>query len=119
MIQTPVSGEKAQERMLQMLMKGRVDLIQAPMPEVMIFAAHRVGYPIQLFCYELKGTRIPVFVAFAKSVSRTIVSKFDAALQRKIAVEDFERYRQRRFEELGIRTQELEVLDPSEFMVRP
>jgi ABC-type amino acid transport substrate-binding protein len=111
MVQSAVSGENSQLRMLQMLEKGRVDAIHSPMPAVMILAAHHAGLNLKQYCYELKGQRRPVYLAFSKLVSKDVVRKIDEALQKKVQAEDFDTFMKRRFIESGIQNPGIEVID--------
>lgn len=113
MVLTPVSGDNSQVRMLQMMMKGRVDAVQSPIPGVMILAAHRAGLTIKQNCYELKGSRQPLFLAFSKATSRDIIQKMDGALQKAVQTEDFDKFLKRRFLLAGIKPPAVEVIDPA------
>jgi ABC-type amino acid transport substrate-binding protein len=111
MVQSPVSGENSQLRMLQMMEKGRLDAIHSPMPAVMILAAHLAGLNLKQYCYELKDYRRHVYLAFSKSTSREIVRKIDEALLKKIQTENFDSFMKRRFAETGIKHPEIERID--------
>jgi ABC-type amino acid transport substrate-binding protein len=113
MVLTPVSGDNSQVRMLQMMMKGRVDAVQSPMPGVMILAAHKAGLAIKQNCYELKESRQPLFLAFSKATSREIVQKMEGALQKAVQTEDFDKFLRRRFQMAGIKPPAVEVIDPA------
>jgi hypothetical protein len=77
----------------------------------MILAAHHAGLNLKQYCYELKGQRRPVYLAFSKLVSKDVVRKIDEALQKKVQAEDFDTFMKRRFIESGIQNPGIEVID--------
>jgi len=119
LVLVPVSGDNAQLRMLQMLLKGRVDAIYSPKPEVIMLAAYQAKIAAPLTCYELKNSRMPVYLGFSKGLTATLVQKIEVALQKKIQTEDFDAFLRRRMIEAGTTPPAVELIAPSELPRRP
>ncbi len=110
----PVTGDKAQIRMLQMLIKGRVQAIYSPHPEILIMAAHQSQIKTSLVCYEIKNSRMPIYLGFSKSLPLPIVRKMEEALQKKRLTETFDAFLRRRLSETGITPPTIQIIDASE-----
>ncbi|WP_141732767.1 substrate-binding periplasmic protein [Oligoflexus tunisiensis] len=112
----PVSGENAQLRMLQMLLKNRVDAIYTPKPEALLLAAHQAGIEAALHCYEFKNIRMAMHLGFARNLPADVVQRLEDALQKKLQTESFENFLERRLAENGIASPPLELIDPMEIL---
>lgn len=110
----PVTGEKAQIRMLQMLVKGRVQAIYSPHPETLMMAAHQANIKVSLSCYEIKNSRMPVYLGFSRNLPLRTVRKLEDALNKKLRAEMFDAFLKRRLAERGITPPTVRVIDPSE-----
>jgi hypothetical protein len=113
----PVSGKNSQLRMIQMLAKNRVDAIFSLKPEGILLAAHQAGIDTPLHCYELKNIQMAMHLGFAWNLPAEIVQKLDDALLKKLQIESFDSFLQRRMTESGIAVQALETIDPTEFQL--
>jgi ABC-type amino acid transport substrate-binding protein len=102
MSEFPVTGDRTQERMLQMLNKGRVDAVHSPMPGVLILAAQNAKLNIALYCYEIKDTRLPVYIAFSSSLEPALRKKLESMQKKRLAEEDFDSFVKRRLTSQGL-----------------
>lgn len=98
----PVNGEKSQLRMLQMLIKKRVDLIYSPKPEVILLTALDAGISQTLHCYNLKDVRLPIHIGFSKQLLPEHRARLDQSLKAMIEKEDFDVYLQKRLMKMGV-----------------
>lgn len=114
LVKFPVSGENTRQRMLQMMLKDRVDAVQSLMPELMILAAHTAKMELTQHCYEIKNSRKPIYFAFSKSLAGPIRRKLDEGLQKKLQEEDFDSFVKRRFVEAGIGQPKVQIIDPAQ-----
>jgi hypothetical protein len=110
----PVTGEKAQIRMLQMLIKGRVQAVYSPQPEILIMAAHQAMIKAELSCYELKDHRMPVYLGYSRKLPLALVQKLESALQQKLQIESFEGFLRKRMIERGISPPIIHMIDASD-----
>ncbi|HYX37710.1 MAG TPA: transporter substrate-binding domain-containing protein [Oligoflexus sp.] len=108
----PVSGDKAQIRMVQMLSKKRVEAIYSPKPEILMFVAHEAGLGQSLFCYELRKSRIAIHIGFSKDLPASTIQKIEESLERKIQDEAFDDYLGKRLQSIGAKKPVLKEFDP-------
>lgn len=110
----PVTGEKAQIRMLQMLTKGRVQAAYSPHPEILIMAAHQAQIKATLSCYEIRNHRMPIYLGYSRTLPLPLVQKMENALQKKLQTESFENFLKRRMIERGIDPPIIHAIDVSD-----
>ncbi|WP_141733907.1 substrate-binding periplasmic protein [Oligoflexus tunisiensis] len=119
MTQFPVAGDRAQERMLQMLHKGRVDAVHSPMPGVLVLAAQHANIQVALHCYEIKNTRLPVYLGFSKGLPTALKRKLEIMQQKRIAKEDFDTFVKRRFMSQGFTYPPVTFIESSQLPQAP
>jgi polar amino acid transport system substrate-binding protein len=109
----PVNTEKAQVRMLQMLMRNRVDAIYSPKPQVIMLAAQIAQITTPLYCYELKADPVAIYFGFSKKMDDGLVQRIENALHKALHQEDFDNYLKKRLSGSIFRVDELQTIDPS------
>lgn len=115
----PVTGENAQIRMLQMLIKGRVQAIYSPQPEIFIMAAHQAQIKISLTCYEISKSRMPIYFGYSRDLPQHLLEKLENAFQKKLSAEDFDAFLKRRLVEAGIKPPLIHDIDVSYLLPTP
>jgi ABC-type amino acid transport substrate-binding protein len=98
----PVTGERAQERMLQMLNKERVDAVHSPMPGILVLASRHAKIEMALHCYEIRNTRMPVHIGFSSGLAPELRKKLESMQQKRIAQEDFDSFVKHRLASQGL-----------------
>jgi hypothetical protein len=108
----PVTGNNMQVRMLQMLKKGRVDAIYSPKPEIFLLTAYLGNMEPPQHCYEIRGSRVPIFLGYSKELPLEIMRRIEASLEARVKEEDFDRYLQRRLHAFEMKSPTVMVIDP-------
>jgi ABC-type amino acid transport substrate-binding protein len=108
----PVTGDNMQVRLLQMLKKGRVDAIFSPKPEIFLLTAYLANMEPPKYCYELRGSRVPIFLGFSKELPMETVRKIEASLEIRVQEEEFDHYLKRRLNDFGMKSPTVQLIDP-------
>ena len=98
----PINSEKVQIRMLQMLIKNRIDAIYSPLPEVIHFAARDLKFKQPLHCYHIKNESMPIYFGFSAKIDPLLFNKIEKVLQKSIQEEDFDQFLQKKLLKAGI-----------------
>lgn len=115
----PVTGDNAQIRMLQMLIKGRVQAVYSPKPEIFIMAAHQAKIKVSLTCYEISKSRMPIYFGYSRNLPQQYLERLENAFQKKVSTEDFDAFLNRRLVEAGIKPPVIHELDLSYLLPIP